>query len=86
MAWVFAFVVALARDFVVARYTQEVAAGNTKLACLYSAACPVLDLCSISVWLSDWQTIMPTAAGYAAGTWLGMEIKKWKQAKSSRAS
>ena len=75
-AWVFGFVVALARDFVVARYTSAVASGDVRKACLYSATCPVLDYCSLMVWLADWQTIVPTAAGYAAGTFLAMSKRR----------
>lgn len=76
MDWLYAFALALARDYVATKWTKEVASGGSLKACIYSAICPILDLCSLFIWLHDWHAILATAAGYAAGTWLGMKGRK----------
>lgn len=79
MAWVCAFLLALAIDYVYARWTASVAAvwrrftwPGLAAACLWSASCTPLGYASLVICLDDWHALVPLCVGHAMGTGLAL--------------
>lgn len=72
LTWVVTFVIAVGIDFVYSNWIKAVSDGRVLVACACSAAIPVLSFFSLLVCLSDKTAVIPTAVGYAVGTYLAM--------------
>jgi phosphatidylserine/phosphatidylglycerophosphate/cardiolipin synthase-like enzyme len=79
MAWVCAFLLALAIDYVYARWTASVSAlgvrftpGRLAAAMIWSALCTPLGYASLVICLDDWRALAPLSLGHATGTALAM--------------
>jgi phosphatidylserine/phosphatidylglycerophosphate/cardiolipin synthase-like enzyme len=84
MAWVAAFSLALAIDYVVARYTACVAARRVAWACIWSALCAPLGYYSFVICLDDWHALVPLSLGHAAGTALALVPARRRRKKMGR--
>ncbi len=70
--WAAAFAFAIASDVVHARWVICVSRRAVLPACIYSGLCPIVGSLSFLLFLSSHSTLLPSAAGYALGTWLAI--------------
>lgn len=72
LTWFATFCLAVAIDYVYSNWIAAVSQKRVLLACSCSAAIPVLSFFSLVVCLENRSAVIPTALGYAVGTYLAM--------------
>lgn len=72
LTWIVTFCLAVAIDYVYSNWMVAVSQKRVFLACGCSAALPVLSFFSLLVCLENRSAVIPTALGYAVGTFLAM--------------
>lgn len=75
LTWIVTFVIAVGIDFVYSHWLRAVTDGRVLVAVTCSAAIPVLSFFSLLVCLENRSAVVPTALGYAVGTYLAMRRK-----------
>lgn len=75
LTWAATFLLAVAIDYVYSNWIAAVSRKRVLLACTCSAAIPVLSFFSLLVCLENKSAVIPTALGYAVGTFLAMRGK-----------
>lgn len=75
LTWIATFLLAVAIDYVYSNWIAAVAKKRVLVACTCSAAIPVLSFFSLLVCLENRSAVIPTALGYAVGTFLAMRSR-----------